>query len=351
MSTARPFAYNPGTQIEGTIQVGDLSIGVPTSGFTNSPQYWNGPDEDLGYVIAAPVSGNTQPTPVSGVNASVGFYRTDGFNDSEFIDLAVIVSNEYGNPQTFSNASDASVWLTNNGFWNSFIPIPETPTPTVTTTQTPTPTATNSPTPTPSTPSGSVTGGTGTEVAYTTGTLFDAYSSRDGITNTDAFNTNNGCWQLYYAHQEIDINSGTANIGLNPYASGSNSWTWYYAVSNSVNTIGNWSSVQTLSSGRSGSYVGGVFTTSDINTNVTIPANTYFLIANSSGPFYRTVKSLSDNRTATVGGVPFVTAVNKVCLGNWPSGGTTLIPLQFGGAGTGYTLYTGASHVHSVVFR
>jgi hypothetical protein len=64
MSTTRPFAYNPGSPISGTIQVGDLSIGTPTSGFTNSPQYWNGPDEELGYVIARPVSGNTQPSPV-----------------------------------------------------------------------------------------------------------------------------------------------------------------------------------------------------------------------------------------------------------------------------------------------
>ena len=64
MATARPFAYNPGTPIPGTEQVGSLAIGAPTSGITNNPPFWNGPDEDLGYVIAAPVSGNTQPTPV-----------------------------------------------------------------------------------------------------------------------------------------------------------------------------------------------------------------------------------------------------------------------------------------------
>ena len=65
MATARPFAYNPSlTPIEGTIQVGDLAVGFPTSGFTDSPQFWNGPDEELGYVIAIPVPDNTQPTPV-----------------------------------------------------------------------------------------------------------------------------------------------------------------------------------------------------------------------------------------------------------------------------------------------
>jgi hypothetical protein len=53
MAIARPFAYNPGSLIPGTEQVGSLSIGAPTSGFTNNPQYWNGPDEELGYVIVA----------------------------------------------------------------------------------------------------------------------------------------------------------------------------------------------------------------------------------------------------------------------------------------------------------
>ena len=65
MSTARPFAYNTGSTIPGTIQVGDLSVGTPIDGFPESPVFWNGPDEELGYVIAIPVSGNTQPTPLT----------------------------------------------------------------------------------------------------------------------------------------------------------------------------------------------------------------------------------------------------------------------------------------------
>ena len=64
MATARPFAYNTGSQISGTTQVGDLAVGFPASGFTDNPQFWNGPNEELGYVIAVPVSGNTQPTQV-----------------------------------------------------------------------------------------------------------------------------------------------------------------------------------------------------------------------------------------------------------------------------------------------
>jgi hypothetical protein len=319
MPTARPFAYNTGSPISGTIQVGDLAVGTPSSPIGNPP-FWNGPDEELGYVIAVPVSGNTQPTPVfsgapsghltlsptyignsmnlsngnqtvhqffgyvqtvlgqtlikgndkvmfsisclldapgtfpnghflgfgttsmnyngvvpnpynsypgtdnqsigfnsggeywydgtlqssglptwttgdvidvavdllngsiwirvnggywnndgganpstntgylttygltsfypalcpayegtytiqnttsygvpsgftllgTNINASVGFFRTDGFTDNPFINLSQYVSEEFGNPQTFASASDASIWLTNNGFWNSY---------------------------------------------------------------------------------------------------------------------------------------------------------------------------------------------------------------------------------------
>jgi hypothetical protein len=353
MATSRPFAYNTGVTITGTIQVGNLSIGTPTSGFTNNPQYWNGPDEELGYVIARPVSGNTQPSPVfnsspgspmtwssvynatdislsnvnqtatqvfaytesvlsntlingndkvmfsiyfnstqplvgvggryigigtrlmnyqgpfngnpgnddkslgfsddgkyyyngsvqvsglptwtsedivdiaisaggtskiwlrvnngywngnvlnnpetgvgglgisgitsyypavcpgiygnmtilntgyqtpnnfirlgTNVNSSVGFNRTSGFTDGSFITLAEYISRKYNTPQTFATATDASTWLTNNGFWNSYSSV--TPTPTATLGITPTPSVTPTLTPTPtSTPASGASG-------------------------------------------------------------------------------------------------------------------------------------------------------------------------------------------------
>jgi len=116
MSTSTPFAYNTGAVINGTTQVGSLAVGTPSSGFTSSPQFWNGPDEELGYVIAVPVSGGTQPTPISGVTASLGFYRSTGLTDSSFIELTNGLFN-----QSFSSATEASIWLTNNGYWNSYI--------------------------------------------------------------------------------------------------------------------------------------------------------------------------------------------------------------------------------------
>ena len=63
MATIRPFSYNTGSPIAGTIQVGDLAVGYPTTGYTGM-EWWNGPDEDLGYVIAQPVPDDSQPTNV-----------------------------------------------------------------------------------------------------------------------------------------------------------------------------------------------------------------------------------------------------------------------------------------------
>jgi hypothetical protein len=66
MSTSRPFAYNPtGGNIPGTEQIGDLAVGLPTSGFdSTSLEWWNGPEEESGYVVAKPKSADDQPTPL-----------------------------------------------------------------------------------------------------------------------------------------------------------------------------------------------------------------------------------------------------------------------------------------------
>jgi hypothetical protein len=61
------FAYNTGSTISGTSQVGNIAIIENEANYypgLGGLQWWGGPDESLGYVIAAPVSGNTQQTPV-----------------------------------------------------------------------------------------------------------------------------------------------------------------------------------------------------------------------------------------------------------------------------------------------
>jgi hypothetical protein len=60
----KEFAYNTGSPISGTEQIGDLAVGTANGdySYTNNPQFWGGADDTTGYIIAAPVSGNTQPT-------------------------------------------------------------------------------------------------------------------------------------------------------------------------------------------------------------------------------------------------------------------------------------------------
>ena len=115
MATSRPFAYNTGSQILGTIQVGSLAVGTPTSGFTSSPQFWNGADEDLGYVIAQSISANTQPTPISGVTASLGFNRSSALTESSFVQLTNYLFN-----QSFTGGTQAKSYLNDNGYWTSY---------------------------------------------------------------------------------------------------------------------------------------------------------------------------------------------------------------------------------------
>jgi len=121
MATSRPFAYNTGSTITGTEQVGSIAIGYPTSGFTSTGlRWWNGPDEDLGYVIAHTVPSGTQPNPV-GVPAYIGFWRTPSKTDNNFISLSQYVSSFTGTPQTFASASAAKTWLNSAGYWTSWV--------------------------------------------------------------------------------------------------------------------------------------------------------------------------------------------------------------------------------------
>jgi hypothetical protein len=162
------FAYNTGAPIFGTTQVGDIAvsdISVEYSDNYGGLQWWGGPNEANGYVIAHtdPTGGhNGEPS----TPAYLGFWRSSALTDQSFLDLCNSIPPRIGFPP-FTNTSDASAWLAANGYWTSFTSI--TPTPTATQAAvTPTPTGTPvAPTPTPTgTPASTPTptpsqGGTG----------------------------------------------------------------------------------------------------------------------------------------------------------------------------------------------
>jgi hypothetical protein len=145
------FAYNTGSTISGTSQVGDIAISeadVEYSANFGGLTWWGGPDESLGYVIVYPVPAGDHPTPVfDEVTSYLGFKgtknMTNPFSESTFVELT---NNSFN--QSFTNGNDASDWLFANGYWNSWVSITPTPTATLGVTQTPsvTPTLTQTPT-------------------------------------------------------------------------------------------------------------------------------------------------------------------------------------------------------------
>ena len=80
-----------------------------------SPEFWNGPNEELGYVIAYSQPDGLHPTPVFGETASVGFRRSEYKTEGSFVDL---VNNQY--QQSFTTGNQAALWLYNNGYWTSW---------------------------------------------------------------------------------------------------------------------------------------------------------------------------------------------------------------------------------------
>ena len=120
MPTSRAFAYNPSLSAPtGATQFGNLAI--QSTGWTagcGGLQWFNGPDEDLGYAIGYPYGGPKTSGSVSQVvsGTSVGFRRTSTFSDATFLSTVLNLTG-----QSFLTASNAKTYLNNNGYWTSFV--------------------------------------------------------------------------------------------------------------------------------------------------------------------------------------------------------------------------------------
>lgn len=127
MSTVRPFCYNSHTNptLPGTEQVGDIAAVIGVASIDTSLQWWNGPDEDLGYVIAYtdPTGDHPNgPERVFNTNyvCNLGFLRTGTHSDTEFVELAKKVTGNY----TLVTAAQAKTELNNQGYWTSYGAVP-----------------------------------------------------------------------------------------------------------------------------------------------------------------------------------------------------------------------------------
>jgi hypothetical protein len=121
MAISRPFSYNTGNQMPGSVQYGNVAAGKPVTGF--DPQnWWNGPDETSGYIIAReyPQSGRTGAGGSITTGANLGFWRTTEKTDASFIELAEYVASSYNDSQDFNSTFSAKNWLLSNGLWTSY---------------------------------------------------------------------------------------------------------------------------------------------------------------------------------------------------------------------------------------
>ena len=119
MANSRPFAYNTGSQVPGTEQLGSLAIGIDpqSSPGPGGLTWWNGPNESLGYVVAYPQPSGDHPTPTA-TDAYLGFFRSTSLTESSFVSLANYISN--GATGTFTSGYQAKTWLNSNGYWTSY---------------------------------------------------------------------------------------------------------------------------------------------------------------------------------------------------------------------------------------
>lgn len=114
MATNRPFARNLGANIAGTEQIGNLAIGIPTSGFAETGLTWyGGPDEELGYVVAK--DNPDGQSAADGTTAYLGFWRSSTLTDASFIELGNnLLSANYTTTNEVKTALNAA------GFWTSY---------------------------------------------------------------------------------------------------------------------------------------------------------------------------------------------------------------------------------------
>jgi hypothetical protein len=127
MATLRSFCYNPlPIEIPNTESIGSMSVATGTinpSFYTNvNLQWWNGPDEDLGYIIAyVDPSGNRPNAPERTFSTNyvcnIGFFRSAAKTDQSFVDLVQIISAS----TSITTTSQCTSYLTTNGYWTSYV--------------------------------------------------------------------------------------------------------------------------------------------------------------------------------------------------------------------------------------
>ena len=122
MATYRIFCYNPtGATISGTEQVGNIAAATGDVSIDPTKQWWNGPDEDVRYIVAYSSLNSERsngPERVLATNypCNLGFIGSLDKTDESFLNLAKTISGS----SSLASASAAKTWLNTNGYWTSW---------------------------------------------------------------------------------------------------------------------------------------------------------------------------------------------------------------------------------------
>ena len=118
MPKNRPFAYNPSRDpIPGTDQVGDLAIGVELQNYSarlGGILWWGGADEELGYIICAPVPTMDWPSPLGSIG-TVRFWRSAELTNESFLSLVNRLSDGI-----VTGITEIQSWIDTNEYWTSW---------------------------------------------------------------------------------------------------------------------------------------------------------------------------------------------------------------------------------------
>ena len=122
MAQYRPFAIKTTSVIpSGCTSLVNILIGVDDQQYQGlgGYQWWAGPDESLGYVIAYFDSPFTHPNPLN-LPCGIGFLRSDALTDSSFLQLVNYFVKKNGSNVTFTDTISAKAWCNSNGHWTSY---------------------------------------------------------------------------------------------------------------------------------------------------------------------------------------------------------------------------------------
>jgi len=124
MSVSRPFAWSSTGPPAGTGIIGQVVYGInPNLPYANNwggVRWWNGPDENLGYIIVEASFTTSQPTPNSGENAKVQFWRSKVKTMNSFVEISNYISRIYDFNEVFYSGEQAKATLEFNGFYTSY---------------------------------------------------------------------------------------------------------------------------------------------------------------------------------------------------------------------------------------